>query len=443
MTDRANDAASEPEAPTSFHRLADFVAVPRLAGLALSPNGDQLVTSVATLDADGTKWQTALWAIDPAGGAPARRLTRSAPGESSPVFAPDGSLLFTSKRVDPDAGTTAAGADDDPKPALWSLPPDGGEARLVTSHPAGIGTVAVAGDSGDVAIVASMAVGAADPESDTARRGARKRAGVTAVLHESYPVRYWDHDLGESVPHAFWLGVIPHDRTDSSSWRDLTPDAAVPHGVGESVSLSPSGALMAHAEQIERGSTGWRSRLVVTDTGTGERRVLIDDASTSVESPRFSPDSTRIVCVLESTSSYDDPPDQTLVVVDLDTGEVRDLTPGFDRWPTAPQFDAVGEAVYFLADDDGRHPVFRVVPGGSPVRLTGDGAYTDLQVARDGSALYALRSAIDAPAAPVRLDPSAPRQDPEPLPNPGTIETLPGRLREIDATAADGSRVQS
>src|SRR3712207_4049815 len=112
-------------------------------------------------------------------------------------------------------------------------------------------------------------------------------------------------------------------------------------------------------------------------------------------------------------STHDDPPDHTLLHVDVGTRAAHDLTPGFDRWPSAPQFSADGTAVYFLADDDGRHAVFRVPVGdGEPVRLTGDGAYSDLQVARDGSALYALRSGFDAPSAPVRLDPEAPLQNP-------------------------------
>ena len=65
------------------------------------------------------------------------------------------------------------------------------------------------------------------------------------------------------------------------------------------------------------------------------------------------------------------------------------------------------------------------------MRLTGNGAYSDLQVARDGSALYALRSSYASPAVPVRLDPTAERQEPPVLPNPGTIEHLPGRRLDV------------
>ena len=95
---------AEPPAEPSgspFASLAEFVALPRLGALALSGDGSRLAVSVHTLDPEKKKWQSALWEVDPAGRRPPRRLTRSAPGESSPVWAPDGSLLFTSARPDP------------------------------------------------------------------------------------------------------------------------------------------------------------------------------------------------------------------------------------------------------------------------------------------------------------------------------------------------------
>ena len=437
--DLVDEIAAQPlDGGGPFSRLADVMALPRLGGLALSPDGRRLVTSVATLAPDRKTWRTALWEIDPDGGRDARQLTRSAPGESSPVFAPDGTLLFTSARPDPDAGKDAG----DPAPAVWALPAEGGEARLVLGRTHGIAGITVAADSGDVVVVASTTPGADDAEADAARRTARKDAGVTAILHESYPVRYWDHDLGPAVPHAFHVGPVTTPGA-TPTWRDLTPEAGPPNGSGTDLALSPDGRWLARAEEVPEGHASWRNRLVVTEVATGRTRVLVDDEAADVGSPAWSPDSTRLVCTRESTTTQAEPPDYTLLLVDVAAGTSSDLTAGFDRWPSAPQFDATGEAVYFLADDDGRHAVFRVEPGAAPVRLTRDGAYADLQVARDGSALYALRSAFDHPAAPVRLDPRATDQQPDPLPNPGTVDALPGTLRELRATAADGTEVQS
>ncbi|WP_448616349.1 alpha/beta fold hydrolase [Modestobacter sp. URMC 112] len=436
---------AEPAPPTPFHRPADFVALPRLAGLALSADGSRLVTTVSTLDANGTKWQPALWEVDPDGRQPAHRLTRGAAGESAPVFTPAGDLLFTSARPDPDAGKDAA----EPKPALWSLSPGGGEARLVLQRPAGIAGVAVAADTGEVAVLAATMPGATDAEDDEQRRTRRKDAGVTAVLHESYPVRSWDHDLGPAVPHLYWLGRLPGEPAagktpEPPQWRDLTPDAGPPSGAGDDLAVSPDGRLVVRAEEVPDGPAGRRTRLVLTEVADGATRVLLDDPLADLGAASFSPDGSRVVCARESASSYAEPPDHTLLLVDPATGDTRDLTPDFDRWPSAPQFDATGTAVYFLADDDGRHALFRVeVDGGAPVRMTRDGAYSDLQVARDGNALFALRSAYDSPPVPVRLDPEAPDQDPVELPSPGAVGPLPGTLRELDATAADGTRVQS
>ncbi len=437
-----SEAATSDDAPGPFSRLADFAALPRIGALALSADGSRLALSVATLDPAKKKWRSALWEVDPTGGRPARRLTRSSPGEALQGWAPDGSLLFTSARPDPSTAETG-----EPKPALWSLPPGGGEARSVLARPDGISAVAVAADTGDVVVAASTLPGDGTTEADGERRKARTDAGVTAVLHEAYPVRSWDHDLGPAATHLFWAGRPAEDGVsvgDAQPLRDLTTEAAPPHGAGEEFTLSPDGQLLARSEEVPDGPAGHRNRLVVTATDGSGTRVLVDDPLADVYGARFSPDGSALVCVRESLSSYAEPPDYTLLVVDVAGGTSRDLTPEFDRWPSAPQFAADAASIYFLADDDGRHAVFRIpVSGGTPVRLTGDGAYSHLQVARDGSALYALRSAYDSPSVPVRLDPEAPKQEAVVLPSPGTIGALPGTLHEVSATAADGTRVQS
>ena len=81
---------------TPFDDLDAYISLPRLSGLAISPDARRLVTTVATLNEDKTKYTTALWEIDPTGARPARRLTHGARGESAPVFTASGDLLFTS-----------------------------------------------------------------------------------------------------------------------------------------------------------------------------------------------------------------------------------------------------------------------------------------------------------------------------------------------------------
>ena len=69
---------------TSFGDLDDFFALPRVSGLAVSPDGSRVVTTVSELGEKRTEYVTAIWELDPKGVAPGRRLTRGARGESAP-----------------------------------------------------------------------------------------------------------------------------------------------------------------------------------------------------------------------------------------------------------------------------------------------------------------------------------------------------------------------
>src|SRR5256885_9622453 len=140
--------------------LEGFTAVPRVAGLLLSPDGERLVMPVQTLAPDGTRFVTSLWELPADGSAPARRLTYSERGESSPAFLPDGSLVFASARPDPTQ------AKDDAGGHVWHLPAAGGEARPLLAVPGGVEALVAAAGAPVVALKASLFPQSADPQAD-------------------------------------------------------------------------------------------------------------------------------------------------------------------------------------------------------------------------------------------------------------------------------------
>ncbi|WP_432537926.1 S9 family peptidase [Kineococcus arenarius] len=431
---------------TPFADLDAFTALPRTAGLALSADGTRLVTTVATLTADATRWRTALWEVDPAGERPARRLTRGAAAESSPVFAPDGTLLFTSTRPDPDAG-----AAEDAPAALWALPPTG-EARVVGTRPGGVSAPLVA-RTGDRVVVTSATMPGADdaedgPTSDAARRKAREEKKVTAVLHARVPVRYWDSDLGPDEPR-FLTAQLPAGEPAAGAretlrWRDLTP-APGPRYHEASAALTPDGAELVTTEVVARPRGDQHVRMVAISTADGGVRVLADDPQREFGAVAVSPDGRHVAALAESRSTPERPPSVRLVLVALDGSGVREVVPGWDPWGAQPQWGPGSDELFLAADDHGRAPVFRVhVATGEVTRLTGDhGAYGSLCVSPDGAHVYAVRSAVDAPPAVVRLDARTAGGEPQHLPGPAPAVQLPGTLTEVTTTAADGSDLRA
>ncbi|KLN35783.1 peptidase S9 [Cellulosimicrobium funkei] len=463
----SNDAATpgtsdQPESP--FHDLDQYLAIPRVGGLALSPDGARLVTTVQTLDPQRTGYRTALWEVDPAGEVPARRLTRSTKGESSATFTGAGDVLFTSARPDPDGGS-----DDDPKAALWLLPATGGEARVVATAPAGVSGPLAAADAPVVSVAASVLPSARDLAHDAELRSARKDAKVAAILHSAYPVRQWDHDRGPDEAHRF-VGDLTtlvdepaHPLPDPAGTSGAEPggtDVTDDHGPhdprlldlrdvtrGVEQGTAPGRALHEHSADLSGDGTTlvttWqvagpgpqvRNTLVAIDTATGARRTLVDEPSAEAHSPRISPDGAWVAFVRETISTPHQAPEESLAVVPLHApdgpaGAVeghddsattraenhatpRTLVPHWDRWPTSLRWLPDGSGLLVTADDDGRGPVFLVAfspdgttENGTAERVTSDDAvFTDVQVAPDGRTAYALRTSYLEPSHPVRID---------------------------------------
>ncbi|MGH3408937.1 MAG: S9 family peptidase, partial [Streptosporangiaceae bacterium] len=321
-----------------------------------------------------------------------------------------------------------------------------------------------------LACLAAVLPGAATASDDAARRKARTDAGVSAILHEGGRIRYWDHDLGPDQSRLLTMPVPAGEDADPADLpepRDLTPDAGRALDEPE-FELAPDGSAVVTSWITEEADGDWHVDVVALDTGVdtgtdaaadttagpapGTRRVLITAAHADFEAPRVSPDGALVLAVRSEHDTYDRPGDVTLVTVPLTAGSgdgqpagPRDLLPGFDRRPAEAVWTPDSRSVYFTADDQGRRPVFRAdLAGGEVVRLTpDDGAYEQLCPSPDGRYLYALRSAIDTPAAPVRLDVSGPETaGPVELASPAGTLTVPGRLDEVSAVAADGTPIR-
>ncbi|MCR3751390.1 S9 family peptidase [Lentzea californiensis] len=419
---------------TDFASFESYNATARLASLALSPDGTRLVTVVSTLAPDGKTWQGALWEVDPTGEREAVRLTRSAKGDSSPVFAADGSLLFLSARPDP----LAKPGESKEKKALWRLPVRG-EAAEVLRPGAGVGQVRAAGET--VLFTSSAYRFTEFGDDDNAKRKAREDAGVTAILHESYPIRYWDADLGPAYPR---LLAAPLADVTAETITDLSQDSETRLS-DEDVALSPDGkwAVYGHAVDVS-ASYGRRTELRIVATNGGASRAIASEEGFSFHGATFTHDSSAVIAIRFRESTSDFPHRRELVRVEVSGDSITPLAPGFQEEPDHPVVSPDGSAVFFTASHLGHQPLWRLdLETGEITKLTVSGYYSDLVVSPDSKTLYALRNSVDHPPQPVRFAATGADQDPERLRAPGAIPSVPGTLTEISTVVADGRTVRS
>ncbi|MGV0874542.1 alpha/beta fold hydrolase [Mycolicibacterium sp. XJ879] len=409
---------------TPFDDLDDYIALPRVSGLAVSPDGTRVVTTIAELNDKRTEFITAVWELDPAGSRPARRLTRGAKGESSPVFAADGDLLFLAARP----------ADDDDKPpaALWRLPAAGGEAYEELALPGGVEAARTAREADVTVIRAPMLPSANTVDDDRRLRDLRKDNTITAVLHTGYPIRRWDKDIGLSHPHLFGLGTGEGQPTDLT----VSPAGALRDAQFD---VSADGRFVVTTWQQPAPGAAQHSVLMRIDTDTGERTVIADEPDADLWSPAIAPDGSAVAYLHESYSTPDKAPRITLRCLRFH-GQSETVAAEWDRWPASVTWARDGSALIVSADQDGRSPMFSIgLADGAVTQLTYDDyAYTDVTAAPDG-VLYALRSSYAAPPHPVRIDADGAVTE---LPCVQAPQ-LPGALTELEATAADGAKVRS
>jgi len=419
--------------------LDRFYSTPRISGLRLSPDGRRLVVAVTRPGPEANELRTALWQVDPTGAAAPRRLTRSSAGESAHAFARDGSLLFTSARPDPDAK-----ADPDKKiAALWSLPAEGGEARLLLAPDGGIEGVAAARNAAMLAFGALVHPAATSLEDDAARTKARTDAKVGALLFDDYPIRFWDHWLAPQR-QRFFAAPMPADPEARLDPTDVTGDVG-PVFLESDFDISPDGRT------IVAGWADWSNLpktpvgLMALDVKTKARRKLAE-GDFYFAHPRVSPDGRFVVAARSTAGSPDKASATVLWLIDLATGEGRDLTPKLDLWPESPEWAPDSSAVFFVADRLGGVAAFRVdVADGKTTCLVSDGALSDLCPSPDGKTVYALLSTMATPARIVRFAAIGADQTPVVLPRSiddgGTVGR--GRVERVSATAADGTAIGS
>ncbi|UEJ84393.1 alpha/beta fold hydrolase [Brachybacterium halotolerans subsp. kimchii] len=437
----------------------------RLAGLETTPGG-RIVAKVSAPDAKGSSYRSSLVEIL---GDSLLPLTRGSAPVGSVALAEDGTTLFTARRV----GEDGEEADD---AQLWALPPRG-EAREIASRPGGFGGLHLA----DGLLVAEIDVHSqASDEAEHARLSReRSKAVVSAALHDGFPTRHWDHDLGPARS-VLAVAALPEDlftaeataapdqsvSPDQSASTDQSPSADQPASADDDDAPRRQVLHFRHLEMPPGRLSAWsadrqgrRALVAMTDSlddrlGVG-RLYLLDltgthapqllrDATNEVEfwPGEFSPDGTHALISRERTWTQTASARSRTEVLDLATGESQEIWPELDRDPHLTWVDA--DTLVGAGDDEGRGSVWIGGLGDAAGRRLAGGPDQELSFAQltvAGGTAVASASGIAVAPHPVRIDLAS--GEVADLPNPADAVEQPGTLTEVSATAQDGTALRA
>src|SRR5690606_5211733 len=228
-------------------------------------------------------------------------------------FSPDGRLLaFTSTR----------GGDG---PQLYVLPLDGGEARRVATLEGGASGPVWSGDGTKILVASEVW-----PEGDASARRLRELAerGTGARVYDELMHRHWTDWEDGMRSHVFIVDVSSGEARDMTPGPYDTPPIAL--GGFHDYDLSPDGTELAFVRNTDvPTSVGTGNDIWIVPVSGGEPRLLTDNDANDT-SPVYSPDGRWLAWLAMERPGFES--DRTrLVVMDRRTGERRVLTESLDR----------------------------------------------------------------------------------------------------------------
>jgi len=316
--------------------LVDMLEVPRLSEPQLSPDGEQLLYTLARADWKANKRISHIWRIN-IDGKESVRMTNGSDGEKSPRWSPDGKrIAFLAER------------EDSEETQIYLISNEAGEARQLTKHETSVSSITWSPDGEFIYFLAK------DPKTKEEKEKDEAKDDVYA-FDEDYKHRHlWRICVGEES----------EERITEGDYSIL------------SYRLSRDGEKIV----CQRGPTplygdNYKGELWVMDAN-GQNAVRLTFNSNSEKGAELSPDNSKVLfiswCNEKSEPYYND----NLFVLSANGGKSKLLLPRMPYDVQRARWSANGKAIYFTANMGVRVELFALDVATGKVRQLTDGRHT-------------------------------------------------------------------
>ena len=364
--------------------IDDIMQLKAAASPIVSPAGTQVLYTVRAWESERDRMEsrTHLWKVSAAGG-DARQLTFGDRGESQPQWSPDGRYIsFVAARG---AGT----GEDAPRPQIYLMHADGGEAWKLTDTKEAVASYAWAPGGAQLAFVTTDA----------------RSSDEDAAIRRRDDERVFEGDFRHQ--HIWTIDVQSKAASRLTEGREYT--------VTGTPSWAPDGARLVFSAKPTTMIRDYRSEVYIADV----RTKSIEKISTNPgpdSSPQWSPDGSLIAWITEPTTakpigdgtlpSYIG--HSHLVLYDVARRQARDVSSSsFDVDINTPHWSADSKQVFFVAGKRAYSEAFRFdVTSGTYTQLTRDKTLSYGSRSKDGKVIAVMLESAQAPSEVHLTDPA-------------------------------------
>ncbi len=346
-----------PEILWKFNRLSDH---------QLSPDGKSILYSLTRYNAEENKGKTDIFLI-PSTGGEAVNLTPFDGSFHNPRWSPDGSKIgFLSK---------ASGSMQ-----LWEMLPEGEGMIQRTDFEGDIQGFEYSPDGEHIFYLMDVKTGTTTADLYPGLPDANVR------IIDDLMYRHWNDWDDKKSRHIF---ITSYQEAMLQPGKDIMEDEPwdsplSPYFDQSEISWGPDGKFLAYTSKKMIGkeyALSTNSDIYLYDLISGDTKNLTPGMQGYDKYPVFSNSGRYIAWQSMETPGYEADKNR-LFIMDLETGEMRDLTPDFDQdaehliWSTDDQF------IYFISGIEATYQIYRLeVANGDIIQLTrGDHDFTSFQL---------------------------------------------------------------
>ena len=370
----------------------DLMKVRRVADPQLSPDGRSVAYTIGDVNMANNRvvnqiYVTELSRTD----RPAAQVTNGANSSSSPRWSPDGKKI-----------SFVTGGQ------IWMMDPDGDDKKQISNISTGASNPVWSPDGKWIAFVSDVYPDCIDDACNKRRDEEAEVNPVKAFETDRLLYRHWNEWRDKKRTHVFVMPVQGGPAVDFTPGDFDSPPYAASSGVD--YAFSPDSreiTFLKNPDKVEAISTN--SDIIVRSLfDKSEKNITVSNRGYDA-SPAYTPDGKYIIYRSQATPAFE--ADRWRIMrYNRQTGEVVELTRGFDQQVDEFVISDDSRTVYFVAGVRGRNRVFSVpVEPDLRQRIAtrvkdisrfsdGLGSVSNINVSSDGNTIVFASSSMAAPA---------------------------------------------